>query len=97
MQKIEIYTRPGCGYCTHAKRLFTNSGVSFIEYDVYQQPEYLEQMWKRTTGRTFPQIFIEDKAVGGFSELLVLEQSGELLKKQRTRDDTNQSTSELEN
>ena len=74
MRKIEIYTRPRCGYCTHAKRLFRNNSVSFIESDVYQQPEHLEQMWKRTKGRTFPQIFIEDEAVGGFTELLALEQ-----------------------
>ena len=76
MSKIEIYTRPGCGYCTHAKRLLTGKGLDFIEYDVYENPEYINQLRERTTGRTYPQIFIENKSVGGFTELLVKEQQG---------------------
>ena len=76
MSKMEIYTRPGCGYCTHAKRLLTGQGLDFIEYDVYENPEYINQLRERTTGRTYPQIFIENKSVGGFTELLVKEQQG---------------------
>ena len=80
MSKIEIYTRPGCGYCTHAKRLLTNKGFNFIEYDVYENPKYLKQLHKRTTGRTYPQVFIENVAVGGFIELLAKDQMGLLAK-----------------
>jgi len=76
MQKIEIYTRPGCGYCTHAKRLLTSKGLVFVEYDVYENPKYIKQLQTRTTGRTYPQIFIEDISVGGFTELLEKEQFG---------------------
>jgi glutaredoxin 3 len=65
MMKIEIYTRPDCGYCTDAKRLLTSKGLEFIEYDVGQNLEIFKTMQKRTTGRTFPQIFIEDKLIGG--------------------------------
>lgn len=78
MAKIEIYTRPGCGYCTHAKRLLTGKGLVFTEYDVYQKPECRNEMQVRTNGRTYPQIFIEDVSVGGFTELLILEQSNKL-------------------
>lgn len=81
MSQIEIYTRPGCGYCTHAKRLLTNKGLNFIEYDVYENPKYLKQLYKRTTGRTYPQVFIENVSVGGFTELLAREQMGLLAKK----------------
>lgn len=76
MTKVEIYTRPGCGYCTHAKRLLTNIGLDFIEYDVFENPKYINQLQQRTSGRTYPQIFIDDKSVGGFSELLTNEQLG---------------------
>jgi glutaredoxin 3 len=79
MSKVEIYTRPGCGYCTHAKRLLTNKGIIFIEYDVYEKPKYLKQLEKRTTGRTYPQVFIGNVSVGGFTELLAREQSGLLV------------------
>ena len=75
MSNIEIYTRPGCGYCSHAKRLLTGEGLSFVEYDVYQNGEYLEVMHSRTDGKTYPQIFINDISVGGFSELLALQES----------------------
>jgi len=76
MSNIEIYTRPGCGYCTHAKRLLTSKGLDFVEYDVYQNPRYINQLHRRTTGRTYPQVFIEDMSVGGFTELLAKEQQG---------------------
>ena len=80
MSKIEIYTRPGCGYCTHAKRLLVNKGLAFTEYDVYQKPEKIKQLHARTTGRTYPQIFIENQSIGGFTELLAIEQSSLLNK-----------------
>jgi glutaredoxin 3 len=76
MKQVEIYTRPGCGYCTHAKRLLSNRGIDFVEYDVYQNPEYLTQLKSRTLGRTFPQVFINNTAIGGFTDLLATEQNG---------------------
>jgi len=76
MTKIEIYTRPGCGYCTHAKRLLSNKGLDFIEYDVYENPKYIKQLQTRTMGKTYPQVFIDDISVGGFTELLEKEQYG---------------------
>lgn len=76
MSKIEIYTRPGCGYCTHAKGLLSSKGLDFTEYDVYENPKYIKQLQVRTTGITYPQIFIEGLSVGGFTELLAKEQQG---------------------
>jgi len=78
VEVIEIYTRPGCGYCTHAKKLLTSKGVKFQEYDVYQNPERASEMRRRTNGRTYPQVFINDEAMGGFDDLLKLEQKGRL-------------------
>ena len=31
---IEIYTRPGCGYCTAAKQLLTRKKVDFTELNI---------------------------------------------------------------
>jgi hypothetical protein len=39
MATVEIYTSPLCGYCHAAKRLLTDKGVSFAEYDVMRTPE----------------------------------------------------------
>ncbi|OUS27491.1 glutaredoxin ['Osedax' symbiont bacterium Rs2_46_30_T18] len=84
MPKVEIYTRPGCGYCTHAKRLLLNRGLAFVEYDVYLHPQHIEQLHNRTTARTYPQIFIGNQSIGGFSELLTHEQNGLLTKQSIT-------------
>lgn len=83
MAKIEIYTSPGCGYCLHAKRLLTARGLEFSEYNVYTQPARLDEMRSRLSlqnkvSRTFPQVFIENEAVGGFDQLLAFERSGGL-------------------
>lgn len=72
MQKVEIYTRPGCGYCQHAKVLLRNKNIAFVEYDVYREKEKLAEMQIRTPNRTFPQIFIDNRGIGGFEELLKL-------------------------
>jgi len=84
MKNIELYTRPGCGYCTHAKRLLESKGLFFTEYDVYTQPDKLQEMRSRTHGRTFPQVFIDQHAIGGFEELLKLEQLNQLPKRTST-------------
>ena len=80
MAKIEIYTTPGCGYSTHIKRLLTSHGLSFIEHDVYNRPQRLRELRKRTDSRSYPQVFINGGCIGGFEELLVLEQQNRLPK-----------------
>jgi len=81
MSKIEIYTRPGCGYCTHAKRLLLSNKLKYIEYDVYQESSHIKELHKRTGGRSYPQVFIDGQSIGGFTDLLILEQSGKLAQK----------------
>ena len=38
MTAIEIYTRPGCGYCSAAKSLLTRKKAPFTEFDVSKDP-----------------------------------------------------------
>jgi len=45
MTAIEIYTRPGCGYCTAAKSLLTRKNAAFTELNVAADPAYREQMY----------------------------------------------------
>ena len=80
MAHIEIYTRPGCGYCTHAKQLLVGKGLAFTEYDVYKNPPRASEMRSRTQGRTYPQLFIDQVALGGFEDLLKMEQQNRLPK-----------------
>ena len=76
---IEIYTRPGCGYCTAAKQLLTRKKAPFTELNIADDPDLREQMYDRAgAGSTFPQIFIGETHVGGCDGLHDLEAAGEL-------------------
>ena len=76
---IEIYTRPGCGYCTAAKSLLTRKNAAFIELSIASDPAYRDQMYQRAgAGTTFPQIFIGKTHVGGCDELYALDREGKL-------------------
>lgn len=79
MAKVEIYTTMLCGYCAAAKRLLSKKGVDFTEYDVMFRPRLRGEMMERAGGATsVPQIFIDDISVGGFDELMDLEQDDAL-------------------
>jgi glutaredoxin 3 len=79
MTAIEIYTRPGCGYCTAAKSLLTRKNAAFTEFNVATDPTLRQQMWDRSgADSTFPQIFIGSTHVGGCDELYALDREGRL-------------------
>lgn len=79
MPQVEIYTSPFCGFCHAAKRLLSQKGVNFTEYDVSRDPEKRQEMMSRAHGRhTVPQIFIGQSHVGGCDELYALDRAGKL-------------------
>jgi len=81
VNKITIYLTQTCGFCHAAKRLLEKSGISYYEIDISSDLEGREEMMKKSNGmRTVPQIFLNNKHVGGFSELYILQQSGGLEK-----------------
>jgi glutaredoxin 3 len=76
---VEIYTRPGCGYCTAAKSLLTRKNAVFTELNVASDPAFRDQMYGRAgEGSTYPQIFIGATHVGGCDELYALDRAGKL-------------------
>ena len=76
---IEIYTRPGCCYCSAAKSLLTRKKAAFTEFDVAVDAGFRKQMYDRAgAGSTFPQIFIGATHVGGCDELYALDREGKL-------------------
>ena len=79
MPKIEIYTQAFCGYCDRAKRLLDRKGVAYQEIDVMMEPARRREMIQRANGRaTTPQIFIDDRSVGGCDDLMALDAAGRL-------------------
>ena len=77
--EIEIYTRPGCGYCSAAKSLLNRKKATFTEYDAGKDPSVRQQMYDRVGASvTFPQIWIGETHVGGCDELYALDREGRL-------------------
>ncbi len=79
MPIVEIYTKMWCPYCTRAKRLLDAKGVAYQERAIDFGGVDRREMLERTRGRsTVPQIFIDDRHVGGCDDLLELERAGKL-------------------
>ncbi|MGM4889111.1 glutaredoxin 3 [Tardiphaga sp. 604_B6_N1_1] len=74
---IEIYTRPGCGYCSAAISLLQRKKASFTHFDTATDPKLRQEMFDRTyPGATFPQIFIDGTLIGGCDDLYALDREG---------------------
>jgi len=78
MPNIKIYTTDYCSYCMRAKELLKRKAIPFEEINLEHQPEELVKLKQRTGWRTVPQIFINDRLIGGYQELAALDRSGEL-------------------
>lgn len=75
---VTIYTTAYCGFCTRAKRLLTDKKVPFTEIDVGDRPDLRSWLVKESGQTTVPQVFINGKSVGGFSDISALDAKGKL-------------------
>lgn len=67
--KAIVWSKQMCPYCDQAKALLNSKGIDFEERKIgegYSREDLLEAV---PTARTVPQIFLNDKLVGGFTEL----------------------------
>jgi glutaredoxin 3 len=76
---VEIYTWSTCPFCLRAKALLTKKGIDFTEYCIDGDNQAREQMAKRARGRrSLPQIFINERHIGGCDDLYALDSQGKL-------------------
>ena len=79
MAKTEIYFTNWCPYCHQAKALLDRKGVDYVGIDLSSaNAEEIQEMRERSGRTSVPQIFIDDRHVGGFDDLAALERAGEL-------------------
>ena len=75
---VKMYSRPGCGYCAAARQLLQKKGIDFQDINISGDPRLRREMEELSGGYTVPQIFIGDKAIGGYDDMAELEQNGKL-------------------
>ncbi|HVK76657.1 MAG TPA: glutaredoxin 3 [Kofleriaceae bacterium] len=78
MARIAIYTTSYCGYCWSALRLLEKKGLAFDKHDVTGDAATRRWLIEATGRRTVPQVFIDGRAIGGYTDLAALDRSGEL-------------------
>lgn len=80
MPTVEIYTWRACPFCIRAKQLLDRKGVAYTEHVIDGDERAREAMAARGSDgrRSVPQIFIDDRHVGGCDDLHALERRGEL-------------------
>lgn len=80
MQTIKIYTTGFCPYCSQAKQLLQERGVTELdEIRIDVLPGERQKMMDITGRRTVPQIFIGGAHIGGCDDLMALDGRGGLL------------------
>jgi glutaredoxin 3 len=74
-----MYTTAMCPYCVQAERLLQAKGVADIaKVRVDLEPARRIEMIERTGRRTVPQIYIDERHVGGYDDLVALDRAGKL-------------------
>lgn len=79
--KVVVYSKTYCPYCTEAKGLFTKLQVpaKVIELDTMKGGDDLQLGLQEVTGRrTVPQVFVGGKHVGGCDDTMAAYNSGKL-------------------
>ena len=79
MANTEIYFTNWCPYCHQAKALLDRKGVDYVGIDLtHAGPEEIQEMRERSGRTSVPQIFIDDRHIGGFDDIAALERAGDL-------------------
>jgi glutaredoxin 3 len=76
--QIKIYTKAYCSYCYAAKNLLTKRGLEFEEVVLSGDFAVEQEMRELTGGYSVPQILINGKPIGGYTDLIELDRAGEL-------------------
>ncbi len=73
---VTVYTKDYCRYCEAAKALLKDKSIPYQEIKLKPEDDKTWQdLVKRSGMRTVPQIFHNDKLIGGFDQLSALDKS----------------------
>ena len=70
MTRAIVWSKDYCPYCVNAKSLLDSKGIVYEERNISQGKWTKEQLLEAVPGaRTVPQIFVDDKLIGGYDQL----------------------------
>jgi glutaredoxin 3 len=79
MANVTVYTMDYCPYCLRAKELLKQRGIAFQEKLLSTDDDAAwDELEKKTGMKTMPQIFADEKLIGGYRELAELDQKDRL-------------------
>ncbi len=78
MSEILIYSTGMCPYCVAAKNYLTAKGMAYRELRIDRDPALRDEMLARARRTSVPQIFVGERHVGGYDELVALDRAGDL-------------------
>ena len=73
-----MYTTRWCGYCVAAKALLDELRLDYEEVHLDDDPAFRATLHDLTGGWTVPQILIDGRPIGGYTELWRLDREGRL-------------------
>lgn len=68
--KVVIYTKVPCPYCSAAKNYFSGKGIPVTEHNLTGNFEEMAALKAKTGHMTFPQIFVNGIFIGGYDDLM---------------------------
>ena len=68
--KFLIFTKYRCSYCDRAKTLIEQKGYDYESINIEEDNNIDLLLEKNKYARTMPQIFINDKLIGGYTDLV---------------------------
>ena len=75
---IKIYTSNWCSYCVAAKKFFDEQNIKYEEINIENENISRQDLQEISGGYTIPQIFINEKCIGGYDQLMKLYQENKL-------------------
>ncbi|MCW8931911.1 MAG: glutaredoxin 3 [Gammaproteobacteria bacterium] len=78
MAHVRMYCTDSCPFCLNAEKLLVSKGVDIEKIDIEAEPEQFAEIVAQIGQDSVPQIFIDDKHIGGFDDLSELDMDDEL-------------------
>ncbi|HEX4466486.1 MAG TPA: glutaredoxin [Solirubrobacteraceae bacterium] len=78
MSNVIVYTTDPCSFCARVKGILAKNGVDFDEINLARDPEGRAELVRLTGMMSFPQVVVDGRSIGGFSEVHAAAEDGRL-------------------